>query len=94
MIQGCPVSKVDNHVAFPIGLLHSKAFQTPGHDGLEDHRFPCVHFFLKFSLKGILLLRLEREKGKDREGETLMCKRETWIACLLYMPQPGIEPTT
>ena len=28
-----------------------------------------------------------RKAGGERE-------RETWTDCLLYMPQPGIEPTT
>ena len=35
----------------------------------------------------ICLLILEREEGRERE-------RETSISCLLYAPQPGIEPTT
>ena len=47
---------------------------------------------LKFSLKYILLLILEREEGRERETETLIW--ETSICCFLYTSWPGIKPAT
>ena len=49
-------------------------------------RFCRIHFL------DFIYLFLERREGRDRGRET--STRERNISCLLYVPQPGTEPTT
>ena len=52
---------------------------------------PCFCLFFK---RFYLFVFRERGREGEREGKKHQCVRETSINYLLYVPQPGTEPTT
>ena len=59
----------------------------------EPHFILFLFSFLS-SPKDMLVDFREGGREGDREEEKHRCARETSIDCLLYMSQPGTEPTT